>query len=159
MNVTPTYHQNRAWADQYMEQVAKILRRNAMYIMSVSIAPDVVDQKQATDMIVEVKGGQVAVRIRRTTCRYRDLTVRAHCHGYKTEIDKLREGFGDWYLYGWVDDRGDISEWILLNLDALRQSGLLDIKRKPISNHDGTAFVSITQQELKAYPGILIAQK
>ena len=88
---------------------------------------------------------------------FRDLTIRAKCGRSKTELDKLREGFARWYLYMWTDRTGDVIEWIFVDIDIMRQKGLLSEKREITMNKDGyTGFVKYTQFELKQC-GALIA--
>lgn len=152
------YTTNKAWADQYTEQVIALLVSNAAHIVKVEVAPQYQDSHNATDMIIQVVGGCVAVRIRRDTER-RDLTIRATLpSGAKTELQKIREGFANWYLYAWTQS-GQICEWILVDLNRLRTSGTIFVQRAEIPNgywesnkfvRDGTYFVAIPLAELLA---------
>lgn len=144
-----TYSGDRKWADKHIEQVAAILRANAMHIVKIEVAPETQDAEEATDLIIEVKGGSVAVRLRRVDTHYRDLTIRSRRpSGVPTELYKLRAGFGDWYLYGWTNN-GNIEEWILVDLNLLRGAGLLEGPRAEIPNRDGSShFVAISLNEL-----------
>lgn len=152
------YREDREWADNYLDQVANILRRNAAHLMDVQIAPDDVDRETATDMVLRLSGGDVAVRLRRADCRYRDLTIRSHREtGYRTELSKIEEGFGDWYLYGWLNKQDKVAEWILVDLDRLRKRKLW-LGRHDIPNGDGTWFIAISSQELRK-TGCLIAEQ
>jgi|GEM_PF-1830777 len=140
------------WADGHMRAIANVLQQNAMHLLSVHVAPAQRDLKKATDIIVTIDGGDVAVRIRRAEYRgkYRDLTIRSWRRGgVKTELDKLKEGFCDWYLYGWSDGHGGLADWFLVDLNKLRESGLLeDAPFK--SNHDSrTGFVYISDAKLR----------
>jgi hypothetical protein len=102
--------------------------------------------------------GEIAVRIRRANVRWRDLTIRSRIGHAKTEIHKIREGFGRYYLYCWTNESNIISDWILVDLNQLRESGLLE-NRKEITNKDGyTAFINIPAIELAAN-GCLLASK
>lgn len=90
------------------------------------------------------------VRIRRHDCDYRDLTIRSISrNGGKTELQKLREGFGDWYIYCWTNEKQQINEWMLINLNCVRESGLLGIYREDIPNGDGTFFRVVSFTELR----------
>ena len=143
------YTINRAWADQYTEQVIALLVSNAAHIVNVEVAPQYQDAHYATDMIIQVVGGCVAVRIRRDT-EHRDLTIRSTLpSGAKTELQKIQEGFADWYLYAWTRN-GQICEWILVDLNRLRTSGTIYVQRPEIPNGDGTFFVAIPVAELLA---------
>ena len=152
------YKENRQWADSYLGQVAKILRENAAALMHVFIAPDDVDRKNATDVILRLAGGDVAVRLRRPGCKYRDLTIRSRLEsGYRTELSKIKEGFADWYLYGWLDHQGKIDEWILVDLDKARAYRGWE-GCKEISNtapYDGTYFIAIKLKNLRDHDCII----
>jgi len=129
-----------------------------MHLLRIQIAPMADDLKRATDLVVTVEGGDIAVRIRRPSCSYRDLTIRAwRRSGAKTEIDKIRKGFARWYLYAWSDGHYNLADWILVDLDNLRQSGLLNDERPIIYNPDRrTGFKAYTVKELAAQ-GCLVA--
>ncbi len=96
-------------------------------------------------MIVQVSGGSVALRAREPSCQFRDFTIRTRSrYGYETEIDKLRKGFCDWYLYGWGDGIDTILEYILVDLDKVRNLELLEMQIWKIGrNTDGTEFIII----------------
>ena len=142
------YIHDRKWADAFNNDIGQIIRENLGHIVSIDIAPVDVDTRQATDMVVHVRGGAVGVRLRRGNCKYRELTIRSTRKGTaQTEIDKLRGGFGDWYLYCWEIAAG--IEWMLVDLAKVRGAGLLDMRRKEIMNPDGiTGFIAISRDEL-----------
>jgi len=148
------------WADGHMKAIVDVLEANAMHLLSVSVATDEQDLKKATDLVVHITGGDVAVRVRRHEYvrRFRDLTIRSwRSSGHETELGKIRGGFGDWYLYAWSDGDGGLADWLLVNLQALRESGLLDSK-STIRNRDGhTGFIAISDKELEI-SGCLVAQ-
>ena len=141
---------DKQWSDHFIPQVTRILQSNASKIISIEVAPPDADAERATDMTIKVVGGNVAVRVRRDATRFRDLTIRSRrSSGRKTELEKIREGFADWYLYAWTIN-GTISEWVLVDLGRVRESGLLDKPRKEIPNKDGTTFfVGIPIAELE----------
>lgn len=127
------------WADGHMKAIVDVLRQNAMHLLSIKVASEKQDLKHATDLIISVEGGDVAVRIRRPQYRKRwqDLTIRAWRRGdIPTELHKIREGWADWYLYGWSDGQGCLQDWMLVDLNVMRQSGLLDNPRIT-KNRDG----------------------
>jgi len=145
------FEANWQFAQERIEQVCDILRRNAMHIVKVEIATSEEDLKQSTDLKVKVVSGDVAVRVRRGDCRFRDLTIRAKKGYAETEVHKLRRGYADWYLYAWTDRQGRISEWILVDVNKMRAAGLLDENRELIMNTDGdTGFYSYPLEELDA---------
>lgn len=153
-----TYRQDRTWANKYLPQVIKILRENINHLVEIKVAPDRKDMTQAVDLVIRLQGGNVAVRLRRSNCKYRDLTIRAkRDSGTKTELAKIKQGFGKWYFYGWINERDKVYEWMLIDLDKMRSSELLE-KKRLIPNDDGTYFIAISKQELKSV-GCLILEK
>jgi len=147
-----SYEIDRLWADGFTLQLVDIIRQNAMHIIDIreSVLGD--DISNATDMVVSVTGGDIAVRIRRNQTPFRDFTLRSQrISGAKTELQKIRDGFADWYLYAWTD-KDIISEWILIDLKILRESGILDVARTEIRNIDGkTSFIVIPVRELELH--------
>lgn len=143
------YQLDREWGDSYVSQVTRILMRLLPHLVELSTAPIEMDIKCATDFVVRLKGGNIAVRLRRPDCQFRDLTIRAlRDSGNKTELEKIKEGHGFRYFYGWIDKNNIIAEWMLIDLDKVRDMGLLDIERPLIPNFDGTYFVGIPLADL-----------
>lgn len=155
------YKTDREWEGSYQSQVLAILRQLISHLaeLSINLASDEKDRTCATDFELNISGGTIAVRLRRPKCTFRDWTVRAHRdNGTKTELAKLKEGHAFRYFYGWTDDNRSIAEWILIDLDKVRASGLLDKERPFKPNGDGTHFISITIRELHD-AGCLIAYR
>lgn len=136
------------WSDRYLPQVRAILLENLHKMIEIKIASREADTNYATDLTLSTSGGDIAVRIRRADCRFRDLTIRAmRDSGAKTELTKIREGNPRWYFYAWEDNGGALAEWIIVDLDKVRAAGMLN--NLPLqSNHDGTWFVSIKARDL-----------
>lgn len=138
----------------HMPAVCKVLYALPMGIfLDVNEAEPKQDMEEATDLVLELSGGTMAVRVRRH--RYwnsdyiGDWSIRYECHGHKTEIHKLREGFGDWYFYGYsLDDKGEVAQWHLIDLAKVRSCGLLDEEWDVHPNNDGTAGMYIPIKEL-----------
>ena len=155
MSVTITQSSNHTFRDNwefqegYYPQVERILKDNALHFINISVADKYKDMTQATDFVVKIDGGDVAVRIRRADCKYRDLTIRSYNKGRKTEIDKLRDGFGKYYLYCWENEKKELSEWMLIDLDKVRESGLLDSKKTKMNKGYNTGFIAIDWLELQ----------
>lgn len=147
------------WSDTHLEEAIDILKANSMHMLTVNIATPDADMKRSTDLVITIEGGDVAVRVRRSSylSRYRELTIRAwRSSGVKTELQKIIEGFGRWYLYLWAGNDG-ITDWILVDLNRLRDSTLLN--RPYIKNKDNaTGFIAIKDNELKE-AGCLIAER
>lgn len=138
----------KAWADGYLPQVEIAVRAVAGQIIEIREGTEDEDRKEATDYVVHVASGTIACRVR-DDCKYRDLTLRASLpSGAKTELAKIKEGWGRWYLYMWVN--GDrVDDWIFVDLDKLRASGLLEDKRRQ-RNPDGVTFLPLPAPKLVA---------
>ena len=84
------------------------------------------DQQHNTDLIVLHLGAvRVACRVRRHhyLSKYGDeFTIRTdRTSGAKTELSKLIEGFGDYFLYGFSDESETyLCQWFLGDLKAFR---------------------------------------
>lgn len=144
------------WSDGYLPEVRRILSINAINILKFEVASHFKDVTQATDMLIKTQGSiSIAIRLRRQTVAYRDLTIRySRPTQAPTEIHKIQEGYGDYYLYGWTEGM-EIPEWMFIDLDALRRSGLLD-RQKPIHNYDNSStFIAIAYQALDYHDCIL----
>jgi hypothetical protein len=141
---------DKQWADQYFPAIEQVIRKVANKIINFKIAPEQEDISQATDYLITVETGTIACRIRKPNCNFRDFTVRSwRQSNAKTELTKIKEGFGKWYLYAWTKDKNSFSDWILLDLDLLRKSPLLNNERKQTFNPDkSTAFISFSLPEL-----------
>jgi len=153
------FKDNWNYAERKMEQVKVILKSNAMHIVSIEVATPEEDMKQSTDLKIKVTAGDIAVRVRRPYRDFRDLTIRAYNKGSKTEVHKIREGFGDWYLYAWESEGGKLAEWILVDIDKMRESGLIYQDKEIRMNKDGyTGFVNFSLQELDSINAIIARQ-
>lgn len=145
-----SYVQQRAISDKYLDSFKDILIQNSMNFLSMEISSEEKDTQEATDMVVKIEGGDVALRVREPSCKYRDLTIRVRSkNGGKTEAHKIHGGFGNWYLYGWGDGNKTVLEYILVDLNKLRKFKLLNRSRSQIPNDDGTKFFSIPIGELQ----------
>lgn len=153
------YQLDREWGDSYVSQVTRILTQLLPYLVEINTASIEMDTKCATDFTIKLKGGNVAVRLRRPKYDFRDLTIRAlRDSGSKTELAKIKEGHGFRYFYGWIDKNNRIAEWILVDLDKVREMGLLDKKRPLIDNYDGTYFIAISIAELEESDCLILSQ-
>jgi hypothetical protein len=129
--LTTPYTIDRSWADTYTPAIEKIVRSVAHRIISFKIAPEQEDAKHAADYIITVETGTIACRIRRENNYLKnhpkDFTIRTwRRNGLKTELAKIKEGFGRWYIYAWTKDAKQIESAILVDLNRLRQSKILN---------------------------------
>lgn len=147
-----TVEERLGWANAYLPEIVEILRENSKHFVSITEAPLEDDALKATDLVIKVEGGDVAVRIRGFDKEYyyRDWTIRSIIPSKnKTELQKLREGFADWYLYAWTNSDGKIDSWMLIDLDLVRKKRILDKPWRNIPNGDGTFFIAIPSQDLE----------
>lgn len=148
------------WADLHMDAIRKCLLENvecAFRVLDMSGTRD--DLKLATDVIVmSTDRGRIAVRIRRNRYygKWRDLTLRARRRsGTETELAKIKAGACDWYLYGWSDGnvpedtRGNLIDWLLVDLNELRRTDLLDDSRIIWNDNGRTGFIQISDLDLR----------
>lgn len=152
------YAQRRAWADTFLEQQFNILNNcisdldfNKMrrHKVSFDLAPDFDDQNLATDVIT-VGNLRIALRVRLGESRlYGDIALRSYIPSRrKTEVHKIKEGFGDYYLYCWTIDGVNITEWILIDLDRFREVMDLCLAIFDHFNNDGSAFNTYNIKEM-----------
>lgn len=147
MKLAEGWKRDKAWADRYWPEIERVIRSVAGEIIDVQQADDESDQKRATDYVVSVSAGDIACRIRRWEYweRFADITIRSSRPGpVKTELQKIRDGFGRWYLYAWAYDDGRFGAWVFLDLDKLRTTGILSDAARQYNNHDGSSgFIAI----------------
>lgn len=121
----------KAWADRFLDQQYQILNScinkldfNKVKHRGVQFAPapEYDDQNLETDVIM-FGALRIALRVRNgQSSIYGDIALRSHKpSGCATEVHKLKQGFGDYYLYCWTTDGILVTEWILFDLDAFRE--------------------------------------
>lgn len=98
------------------------------------------DTKLSFDMVFSGEL-EVSVRFRKQQyIKYEDVTIRTRSMcGYKTEIDKLIEGMGHIYFYGWLNENETkIVKWLIYDINNIRS--LLETNGTLRCNGDGTEF-------------------
>lgn len=110
------------------------------------------DTEEATDYTLFINKICVAVRNRKYEFKgYKDITIRCVSNkNNKTELDKIKEGYGDVYLYCWKTKEGnDIDSYVLVDLNKLRFSKILSLDREILQNtNDNTKFINLSIDEL-----------
>lgn len=142
------------FSQSHLTDISKVLQSNLDKIVKIEIASREDDLKHSTDLKIKIQAGDVAVRIR-NNIPWRELTIRAYSNGYKTEIDKLKEGHADWYLYLWTDCSDKICDWILVDIQKMRDGNLFNIDKEVRMNRDGTGWIAYTQDELNQVNAII----
>ena len=143
------YKRERQWSDEYIPAVQQLLgeafRVNKEHI---TVTSDEMDTTEAADLEMKMSGQTIAVRLRKNTT-FRDLTIRTQQYiGKQTEISKIKEGYADWYFYGWIDTMGILMEWMIVDMDEVRKHKLWEKKREIKNKDKTTGFIAIPRYEL-----------
>jgi len=140
------------WQETHIERAKAIIKENLGRLATIEIAPDELDMHEVCDAVFRIAEGMVAVRLRRAHYleKFQDVTFRSYREsGMKTELAKIREGFARWYLFGWIDeDDGSVFTWLILDMDRVRKSGLLNSPEETINFDRETRFVHIGINQL-----------
>ena len=150
----PLYNDQRKWADLFIPIQQKILTKYKSRLDFTKIQKkydfridNQKDMQENTDLLLyEFNCLSISLRVRDTKdCIYRDVTIRSFNNGYKTELDKILEGYGNYLLYSWGtvnDEIPLISEFILVDLDIFRRNhAQYFIKTQP--NYDGVTRFNV----------------
>lgn len=158
------YETNRAWSDRFLPEVKRQIGAQLL-----KVAPDDIDQKQATDlMMLDARDTRVAVRIRRPGYHSRypnQFTIRSKVpSGAPTELNKVVNGHGDWMFYGHASADGrNIEHWQLLDLRAFRAGLIRHVQNGyPVvhgdqQNGDGSAFKWFDARSFPSEPPLVVA--
>lgn len=146
-------------------ELKEIIYKYPKIFMDINRSTPIEDTRYATDFVIKQPNRNVAVRVRDPDPqgrKFRDLTIRVKTKwDKKTEIDKIKEGYGDIYLYCWKDKNYKIKDYMIMDIHKLRSSNLLEKKRRIILNkdrrgvYDGTGFIHIKIDELNEFDCIL----
>jgi len=151
MNNTTVIEKELTRTRRFYPQVKRILCRQAHNIIKFREATFKEDTQEGFDFMVNINDVKIAIRIRHSSCIYRDFTVRSKLDtGNITELAKIIDGKGDFYLYAWAINDTRIGEYMLIDLNLLRVLDILKDNRIDISNYDGTYFKSYSIIELSS---------
>jgi len=122
--INSDYIENRGWSDLFITQIKRELGE-----VFIEISPEYKDTQEATDLIIMGTGSICfACRVRRFNYfeKYKDqFTIRLKLPKYnKSEMDKIKEGFGDFYFYGFSNKQNDGSgfiQYIIFDLKTFRK--------------------------------------
>lgn len=149
-----SWEREKQWADRYLPAIQDVVEDNVGKIVQIVVeasSPED-DRTRGVDYRVRAESGDIACRIRRLTSTQslRDLTLRYRVpSGAKTEVAKIAEGFGRWYLYAWAyPDQIAFEDWMIVDLDILRRHWDVVASRLPIPNKDGSAFLAVSFESL-----------
>lgn len=104
------------------------------------------DMKQCTDYELKIGGQDTMIRVRRKGYfeRFDDFTFRSsRASGVPTELDKIRDGYGDYALFIWDVHKQSVYHR-LLSINDARDAGIFDKDWAEIPNPNGTtSFIAI----------------
>ena len=131
------YNINRSWSDEFMPSVKSIL---GQVIIDTSTYKQ--DTEEAFDLITLPTAKKIACRVRDYD-KYNkfmdEFTIRSRTkYGKKTEIHKIKEGFGDWMFYGFGKNKR-VLKYSIIDLNVFREN-VEHISFQNIKNNDGTEF-------------------
>lgn len=117
------YVSQRKLSDTYIPALQEILAP-----LLIQPAPFLEDVNHATDlMVLLARDVRIAARVRtygvKASYDPDEFTIRSALpSGANTEIDKIREGFGDWMIYAHAaKEPGRIESWMVIDLDVFRK--------------------------------------
>ena len=154
-----TFEENKSFADSFIEQQREILNNNVdvldfnkakkhhMYRLG---TPEEDIYHEADMIIFEFCSLKIALRVRNGhSYDHGDIAIRSKtAYGNRTELDKIVDGEGDYYLYCWTDDSNNISEYILFDLDMFRDTMDETLSQNNIPNGYGGAFSTFSIHEM-----------
>lgn len=136
---------------KYLTQVKRILINKSYIFTKFREATPTEDMNYGFDAVLSFPDVKIPVRIRKFQyLKFMDLTIRSKSrYGLKTEIDKLKEGFGDFYFYAWSNEENTkIMTYMVLNLEAFRNTVINSPTWANKSNNDGTFFHTYSMKAL-----------
>ena len=120
--MTSNWRQDKRWSDRYLPHIKQILGE-----VLISEPPIEEDQERNTDlMVLRMDSVRVGCRVRKNEYfeRYADeFTIRAgRPSRTKTELTKIIEGWGDYFMYGFASVDGDwLVAWAIGDLKVFRR--------------------------------------
>lgn len=148
-------------ADHFWPFIKGHLRSLSHLLIDYEITTEEEDIGEAADYKIQATSGTIAARVRFDNVLYRDLTLRSwRKSGAETELAKIRRGYARWYYYAWANGHDLILDWMLVDLDGLRASGLLEpgIFRERLNLDGLSAFIPIPRSVL-AQKGLVLASQ
>jgi hypothetical protein len=144
-----TYPEARKWSDRFLPEMKRIIGEHL-----IGAAPVDEDQERCTDLIVlKLDAVRIACRVRKYIYMApygHQFTIRQKvAGGYKTELTKIIEGWGDYMLYAFAaEDEVGLAKWTLGSLNALRIHIARQLAQKRVpwlnkSNGDGDSDFAV----------------
>jgi len=112
---------DKKWSDRFLPEIKRILGE---YL--ISEPPIEEDAERNTDlMVLRLDAIRIGCRVRKFQYHANygnEFTIRAgRPSGVKTELQKIIEGWGDYFFYGFSDqDQVNLHAWVLADLNEFR---------------------------------------
>ena len=139
----------RQFEYRFKNQIFSILKKNNILMPFINWNIELSSEDEDCNLSYDMKFNgmiELSVRIRKNEyLKYRDFTIRSKSkNGYKCEIDKLIEGMGRIYFYGWMDKAETlIEDWIVIDINKIRNN-LTDGTYRQNSDNTGFMFYPIS---------------
>lgn len=150
--------------DKYFNSIKRILIKNAHIFSEFIEATPKQDMEDGFDSIFRFNDIKIPIRIRKYVFaeKYRDVTIRSKArYGSRTEIDKIRDGYGDYYFYAWENkDSTSIYCYLIFDIKKFISANIVNNpSASDIPNGDGTYFNSYNISEMIKKDVIIIYEK
>lgn len=132
----PSFQDSKKWSDRFIPEIQKILGMTL-----INYANEKEDMYHNTDLIVITKGSvRIACRIRRFKYLEKygnEFTIRkSRPSGNKSELEKIKEGWGDYLFYGFCnEEETSLLKWSLCSL-AIFRGHYESVEKSAIRNLD-----------------------
>lgn len=143
---------DKQWSDTFIPQIKRALGEHLIVAGNWQQ-----DCKEASDLLTFKLGEfRVGCRIRRNHYLekyYQEFTIRqSRASGNKTEMEKIMEGWGSHFFYGFANGSGvSVVNWFLADLNVFRETIRLNPqlleKRGEIPDGHGTKFYSFFRSD------------
>jgi hypothetical protein len=148
----------------FFPKIKKILNKNAYIIGKFINANESQDKIEGFDAVYISQSNKIAVRIRKYQFarKYMDITIRSkYDNGHDTEIHKIKNEYGDYYIYCWeTPDGKSIHSYIIFDIKKFVTSGLVNTPTgENIPNDDGTYFNTYSVIDMMKAGIIIIYEK
>ena len=152
------YTEQREWSDRFIPEICALVGPYLLKPASFEL-----DTQEATDLIIlTARDMRIAARIRKPGYEWADseFTIRYWLPScVKTELQKVKEGWGDWMFYGHANPSGGIRIWHLLDLHVFRDQ----MNHRPDSvkwseqkNGDGSKFIAFS---ISSFPSSMVVAR
>lgn len=115
------FEKNKQWSDQFTPKLMQILGPQVLRVGT----PDE-DKNECGDLVLRIDQKMYPIRVRRNSFYnkfYNDFALSENISPItgKTEVDKIVEGYGQYYVYSFTNiEETDIEYWRIYDLNVFR---------------------------------------